>query len=217
MNLILLGCPGAGKGTQASVLCERLGLKHISTGDIFREEISKKTPLGLKVSDYLNAGKLVPDTLVVDVVASRFEGEKGGVLFDGFPRTLEQAEALDACLVKTGRRVDAVIFINISEKEVLSRLTARRGCPKCGRVFNLNTNPPASEGVCDNCGGNLTQREDDTASTVSRRLMVYRDLTQPLVAYYRASNIFHEVDGNAQPQEITARIISLLGSGTPVK
>lgn len=210
MNIILLGCPGSGKGTQAAQLCRSFGFVHLSTGDIFREEIGRKTPLGKRAAEYVNSGWLVPDAIVMEMVTARLNGEKGQILFDGFPRTLEQAEALDAYLATADRKIDAVVFINVREEEVLRRLTGRRNCSKCGEVYNLSTNPPVKENVCDKCSGALIVRDDDTPATVTKRLMVYRDLTQPLVAYYRANHIFHEVDGARSPEEVAGEITALL-------
>lgn len=213
MNLILLGCPGAGKGTQSSAICQRFNLAHISTGDIFREEIGWKTELGGRVAEYVNSGRLVPDALVLESVTGKLDGprpQNEGFLLDGFPRTLEQAEALDGYLKGSNKKIDAVIFLDINEEVVIKRLMDRRNCPKCGLVYNLTTNPPKKEGVCDKCQGPLNLRNDDAPATVSRRIMVYRDLTQPLVAYYRANYVFHEVNGAADPREVTEKIVALL-------
>jgi adenylate kinase len=210
MNIILLGYPGSGKGTQAKILVEKLQLLHIATGDIFREEIGKKTPLGLEVSNYLSSGKLVPDNLVMEVIKSRLNNETKGVLFDGFPRTVDQAEALDNYFEQTGRRIEAVIFLNIVEQEVIQRMSARRTCPKCGKIYNLITNPPKSLNVCDECRVELIIREDDKVGVIEKRLMVYRDLTEPLISYYKTNNIFFEVDGKDSPDIVSDRIMSFL-------
>lgn len=210
MNLILLGYPGSGKGTQAKILCEKLQLLHIATGDIFREEIDKKTSLGLEVSGYLLSGRLVPDALVMEVIKSRINNETKGVLFDGFPRTVEQAEQLDNYFEQIGRRIDAVIFLNISEQEVIQRMSSRRTCPKCGKIYNLITNPPQNLNICDDCKVELFLREDDKAGVIEKRLMVYRDLTEPLISYYRTNNIFFEVDGRDSPEVVSDRIMSFL-------
>ena len=212
MNLILLGAPGAGKGTQSELLCDRLSLKHFSTGDIFREEIGKKTQLGLKVTQIVCSGKLVPDSLVLEIVTSRIKAEKGGVLFDGFPRTIEQAEQLDLFMDKDGRKLDAVVLIDLAEDEVVRRLTSRRTCKGCGKIYNLISTPPKKADVCDVCGGAILCREDDTVETVKRRLMVYRDQTEPLVAYYKANHHFIRVDGALAPAVVTEDIIKALGA-----
>jgi len=211
MNLILLGAPGAGKGTQSPALCAKLNLEHLSTGDMFRAEIAKKSPLGEQISQIVASGKLVPDSLTLDIVANRVKSVQNGLLFDGFPRTLEQAEGLDSLLEKNNRTLDAVVFIDLAEAEIVKRLTSRRTCKGCGKIYNLSSNPPAKEGVCDACGGELLQRADDSVETVSRRIMVYRDQTEPLVAYYKANHRFIRVDGGQSPAQVTAAIYSALG------
>jgi len=212
MKIVILGCPGAGKGTQAKILCEKYGLAHIATGDIFRAEIGAKTPLGETVADYLRNGTLVPDDVVVKMVANKLDGSaaKGGFVLDGFPRTLEQAQALDEYLKKAGQQIDLVIYINMDENEVLRRLTNRRSCIKCGALYNLMTKAPKTEGKCDLCGGDVIQREDDAEATVKKRLMVYNDLTAPLIAYYRSETAFHEVDGSRPIEEVTQNLISII-------
>ncbi|MFA5162638.1 MAG: adenylate kinase [Elusimicrobiales bacterium] len=210
MNLILLGAPGAGKGTQSPVLCAKLDLTHVSTGDIFRDEISRKTPLGTQVSQIVASGKLVPDSLTLELVANRIKTVAGGLLFDGFPRTIEQAEGLDLLLEKTGRSLDAVIFVDLQESEIIRRLTSRRTCKACGRIYNLFSNPPAKAGACDVCGGELVQRADDSEETAKRRIMVYRDQTEPLVAYYKANHRFIKVDGGLAPDKVSGAIYAAL-------
>lgn len=213
MNLILLGYPGSGKGTQAKSVSQKLGLLHFSTGDIFREEISKKNTLGLEAAGYLSGGRLVPDRLVLDLIKSRLATETRGVLFDGFPRTVEQGQALDDYLSSRGLAVDRVFFLNAPEKEVLSRLGARRTCAKCGTIYNLLTSVPAKEGVCDACGGELSLREDDKPEVIKKRIMVYKDQTEPLLAYYRGNGVFSEIKADQPPQVITEQIISSLKTG----
>lgn len=205
MKIVLLGCPGAGKGTQAKILAERYNLKHLATGDLFRAEITAKTPLGLQVADYLRNGTLVPDEVVVNMVAKKLDetAKEGGYVLDGFPRTLEQAQALDAYLKKNGQNIDLVFYINMNEAEVLRRLTSRRSCVKCGALYNLTTKPPINDGKCDLCGGDVVQREDDRDATVKKRLMVYNDLTSPLISYYRSETPFHEVEGSRPIEEVT--------------
>lgn len=210
MNIILLGYPGSGKGTQAKVLSREFGLFHVSTGDIFREELAKKTPLGLEVSGYLSAGRLVPDKLVLAVLKARLSTETRGLLFDGFPRTVEQAEGLDLWFESRNIAIDAVIFINVSEEAVAKRLGDRRTCSGCGKIYNLGTQPPAKADVCDACGKKLITREDDKPEVVIRRLQVYRDQTEPLLAYYRAAGNFYEADGGLDPESVAAKIAGIL-------
>jgi adenylate kinase len=211
MNIILLGCPGAGKGTQAKILAEKYGLKHIATGDLFRAEIAAKTPLGLKVADYLKNGTLVPDGVVVEMVAGKLDGTNAaGYVLDGFPRTLEQAQALDGVLKKTAQRIDAVAYINMNEAEVVRRLTSRRSCAKCGALYNLLTKPPKTDGKCDSCGGDVVQREDDGESTVKKRLLVYNDLTAPLISFYKSELPFFELDGSQPIDSVTQALVSVI-------
>jgi adenylate kinase len=214
MNLILLGAPGSGKGTQAKALAERLKLAHLSTGDVFREEISKKTPLGQKVSGYVTSGKLVPDAVVTEVVTARLAGLNAGFLLDGFPRTVEQAMSLDSYLKKAGKTIDRVVYLNLSEEEVLKRLTARRNCASCGELYNMISKPPKHAQFCDKCGGKLVQRDDDKEETVKRRLMVFRDLTEPLISYYKTNEALFEADGAGSPESITDSILGELGQGS---
>jgi adenylate kinase len=182
---------------------------HVSTGDIFREELAKKTVLGQEVSGYLSAGRLVPDKLVLEVLKSRLGAETRGLLFDGFPRTVEQAEGLDAWFESRGQAIDAVVFINVPESEVASRLGARRTCSGCGRIYNIITSPPAKEGVCDACSKPLLTREDDKPEVIARRIQVYKDQTEPLLAYYRASGIFREADGALAPEAVAGKIAAM--------
>ncbi|MDA8131069.1 MAG: adenylate kinase [Elusimicrobia bacterium] len=210
MNIVLLGYPGSGKGTQAKVLSQKLNMFHVSTGDIFREELAKKTPLGQEAAGYLNAGRLVPDKLVLEVLKSRLNGETRGLLFDGFPRTVEQAEGLDAWISSRGQAVDAVVFLNVSEEEVTRRLGARRTCTGCGKIYNTISAPPAKENVCDACGKPLMVRDDDKPAVIDRRLQVYRDQTEPLLAYYRASGSFYEADGSQPPEAVAEKVSALL-------
>ena len=213
MNLILLGYPGSGKGTQAKGLSQKLGLTHFSTGDIFREEISKHSTLGIEAAGYLSGGRLVPDKLVLDLIKSRLATETRGLLFDGFPRTVEQAQALDDYLASKSLTVDMVFFLDLQEQEVVSRLGARRTCVKCGTIYNLLTSAPAKEGICDSCGGVLTLREDDKPEVIKKRIMVYRDQTEPLLAYYKGNGVFTEIKADQSPQAITGQILSSLKAG----
>ena len=210
MNIILLGYPGSGKGTQAQALSSLLGMEHLSTGDLFREEIAKGTPLGLKVAEYLSGGKLVDDKIVLEVINSKFEKVEKGFLFDGFPRTLDQAEALDALLVSKKMELDAVIFLNVDEAEVVERISSRRVCSKCSKVYNVISSPPKKENVCDDCAGPLLFREDDKPAVIEKRIMVYKDLTEPLISYYRANGVFYEIQARGDAKAITENIISLI-------
>ncbi len=210
MNIILLGSPGSGKGTQAKVLSQKLGLFHVSTGDIFREELANKTPLGQEVSKYLAAGRLVPDKLVLEVLKARLSKENRGMLFDGVPRTVDQAEGMDSWFASRGQAVDVVVFLNVSEAEVTKRLGSRRTCTGCGRIYNTITHAPAKENVCDACAKPLMTRDDDKPEVIHRRLQVYRDQTEPLLAYYRSSGNFFEADGALAPEVVAEKVASLV-------
>lgn len=213
MNLILLGPPGAGKGTQAAKIVEKYGVPHISTGDIFRENIKNGTPLGKKAQEYMNKGELVPDSLVIEIATDRLTKDdcKNGFLLDGFPRTVEQAEALDEFLAGLGRKVDHVLDIDVAAEILMTRLTGRRVCKGCGATYHVTNIPPKVEGVCDSCGGELYQRDDDTAETVSNRIEVYNSQTKPLIDYYeKVGNIAH-LDGSIDPDDLLAEIVKILG------
>ncbi len=210
LRIVIMGCPGAGKGTQAKRLCQRFGLTHFSTGDLLRAEISNGTSLGRKVEDYLRRGSLVPDEIMVELTTAKLDAAEGGWLLDGFPRTLPQAQELQAFLTSNGRKLDMVLALELKEGVVIRRLTSRWSCPACGEVFNLLTRPPSAAGKCDRCSAALTQRPDDTEATVRRRLMVYEDLTRPLVAYYRGENLYEEVDADRSMDEVSAAVAALI-------
>ncbi|MBI3298014.1 MAG: adenylate kinase [Elusimicrobia bacterium] len=212
MRAVLLGCPGAGKGTQSKILCERFGAAHIASGDLFRSEIEKQSPLGLKVQDYVQKGMLVPDGVVIELIASKLDASDAGWLLDGFPRTHDQAMALDKWLEQNGKGIDAVVYISMKEDEVVRRLTSRRTCGSCGAVYNLLTKPPREEGKCDACGAALVQRSDDTEATVRKRLMVFNDLTAPLISYYKHAHDFFEVDGGRDMAVVTEDLSKILGA-----
>ena len=210
MNIVLLGYPGSGKGTQAKTLSAKYSLFHVSTGDIFREAIASKSTLGVEVSGYISAGKLVPDTLVIEVIKARLAKEPRDVLFDGFPRTVEQARALDAWFASVGRRIDAVVFLDVEEDSVVTRLGARRTCRKCLKIYNLLTSPPANEGACDACGGELMLRDDDSPAVIKNRIGVYKSQTEPLIAYYKAVGNFYPVKGGGSPEKVAGDIAAVL-------
>ncbi len=213
MNLIMLGPPGSGKGTQAKRLTERFGIPQISTGDILREAVKEGTPLGKEAKRYMDEGKLVPDEVVVGIVRERLKEpdcEKGFIL-DGFPRTVAQAEALDQILEEMGRKIDHVIDIEVSEDELLKRLTGRRTCKRCGAMYHIIFNPPKRDGICDQCGGELYQRDDDREETIKARLKVYREQTAPLIDYYEKRGLLRRIEGSGKIDEIEERILKAIG------
>ena len=197
MNLILLGPPGAGKGTQATRIVEKYKVPHISTGDIFRENIKNNTPLGQKAQEYMNKGELIPDQLVVDIALDRLGKDdcKNGFLLDGFPRTVFQADALDKFLKDKGKGIDLVINIEVEDKMLIERLDARRVCPTCAATYNVIGMPPKKEGICDKCNDTLIQRKDDKKETVGNRIKVYHEQTSPLIDYYKEKGLIKDFDG----------------------
>ena len=209
MKLILLGAPGAGKGTQAEILCKKLGIPTISTGNILRAAIKDGTPTGLKAKSFIDSGALVPDEVIIGIVNERLaqpDCEKGYIL-DGVPRTIAQAEALE----KAGIGFDAVVSIEISEEEILRRMNGRRVCEACGSSYNVVSIPPRVEGICDNCGGKLIQRKDDTPETVRERLKVYHTETEPLVDFYAARGLLRPVQSTEGKEGTTRAILAALG------
>ena len=209
MKLILLGAPGAGKGTQAEVLCKRLGIPTISTGNILRAAIKDGTPTGLKAKSYIDAGALVPDEVIIGIVDERLAQDdcRNGYILDGVPRTIAQAEALE----KAGIQFDAVVSIEISEEEIIRRMSGRRVCAACGSSYNVEFVPPLREGVCDNCGGKLIQRKDDTPETVRERLKVYHTETEPLVDFYANRGLLRPVRSADTKEATTKAILDVLG------
>ena len=209
MKLILLGAPGAGKGTQAEILCKKLGIPSISTGNILRAAIKDGTPTGLKAKSYIDAGKLVPDEVIIGIVNERLSQDDcaKGYILDGVPRTIAQAEALE----KAGIQFDAVISIEISEDEILRRMSGRRVCEACGSSYNVEAIPPRVEGICDNCGGKLIQRKDDTPETVRERLKVYHTETEPLVDFYGDRGLLKRVAVSGSKEATTEAILAALG------
>lgn len=212
MDLILLGPPGAGKGTQAQLIEQQLGLAHVSSGDLFRAAIKQGTQLGLQAQAYIDRGALVPDALVIRLIIERVLQPDcaGGVLFDGFPRTEAQAAALDAALARYGRTIDTVIFLDVPNDTLLKRLTGRQICGACGAIHNIYFSPPRRAGICDTCGDLLYQRSDDTVDTARKRLDVYFAQTLPLVEYYRAHGKLLEVDGCRPIEQVTEQLLEAL-------
>lgn len=214
MHLILLGLPGAGKGTQAKTLAERHGLLHISTGDMFREAAAEGTELGKRAQEYMARGELVPDEVTIGMLLERIArpDAQAGTMLDGFPRTIPQAEALDRALEERGAQIDAVLYIQVPEDLLMARLTGRWSCPECGAIYHELTRPPKQPGVCDECGATLTQRTDDQPETVARRLDTNRAWTEQLADYYGAQGKLHAVDGTGEPSDVTGRLEGVLGA-----
>lgn len=213
MKIIMLGAPGAGKGTQAKMIAAKYGIPHISTGDIFRANIKNGTELGAKAKEYMDKGLLVPDELVVDLVIDRFKEpdcEKGYVL-DGFPRTIPQAEALDKALTAIGESVDYAINVEVPDENIIRRMGGRRACVGCGATYHVVYSPTKVEGKCDTCGADLIIRDDDKPETVQNRLSVYHEQTQPLIDYYTNKGIIAEVDGTVDMKDVFDAIVKILG------
>ena len=212
MNLILLGPPGAGKGTQAAFLSQRLGIPHVASGDLFREEMEKGTGLGKKAQSYMERGVLVPDEVTNAMIEERLKEPDcaRGVILDGFPRTIEQARALEGILAERGKKADRVLLIQVSEGSLIERLSGRQTCRRCQANYHLLFNPPQKEGVCDKCGGDLYQRSDDKEETVRRRFRVHIEETAPLIDYYRRQGLLTEIDGEQGIKGVQGRILSAL-------
>lgn len=212
MYIILFGAPGVGKGTQAAILAEKTGLVHITTGELFREAIRQETELGKQAKVYYDRGQLVPDHLTIAMLLERLsQGDcAGGCILDGFPRTLEQATALDEALAQEGRAIDKVVYIEAPQNELLSRLSGRWSCRQCGSVYHERFQPPRQAGRCDQCGGELYQRDDDKPETVRRRLEVYAQQTVPLIDYYRARGKLMEIDGDKSVEEVAGNLLAVV-------
>lgn len=214
MKIIMLGAPGAGKGTQAKQIAGKYSIPHISTGDIFRANIKNGTDLGKKAKEYMDQGLLVPDELTCDLVMDRIQQDdcKNGFVLDGFPRTIPQAEALDAALTKIGQSMDYAIDVDVPDENIVNRMSGRRACLDCGATYHIVSLPPKTEGKCDHCGSDLVLRDDDKPETVQKRLTVYHDQTQPLIDYYKKQGILKSVDGTQPMEAVFTAITDILGA-----
>lgn len=212
MKIVMLGAPGAGKGTQAVNIAAKFGIPHISTGDIFRANIKNQTELGMKAKSYMDKGALVPDDITIGMLLDRIVDNdcRNGFVLDGFPRTIPQAESLKAALSLQDARIDHAIDIEVPDEVIIKRMGGRRSCPKCGATYHIVFNPPKKEGICDNCGTELVQRADDKPETVLERLKTYHDQTQPLIDFYRNEGVLTEVDGTKKPDDVLADILGAL-------
>ncbi|HCJ76342.1 adenylate kinase [Thermoguttaceae bacterium LCP21S3_D4] len=213
MKIIMLGAPGAGKGTQAKQIADKYSIPHISTGDIFRANIKNGTELGKKAKQYMDQGALVPDELTCDLVMDRIQQDdcKNGFVLDGFPRTIPQAEALDAALEKINEKMDYAIDVDVPDENIVNRMSGRRACLNCGATYHLISIPPKVEGICDRCGSEIVLRDDDKPETVQKRLKVYHEQTQPLIDYYKNQGILKSVDGTQPMDEVFKAIVTILG------
>ena len=213
MKIVMLGAPGAGKGTQAKMIAEKYMIPHISTGDIFRANIKNGTELGKQAKKYMDKGQLVPDELTVKILLDRVAQEdcKNGYVLDGFPRTIPQAEVLDKALTELGDHIDYAIDVNVPDENIIKRMSGRRACLTCGATYHIEHVPPKKEGICDACGNELVLRDDDKPETVKNRLDVYHKQTQPLIDYYTEKNILKTVDGTVDMMDVFGAITSILG------
>ena len=213
MKIIMLGAPGAGKGTQAKMIAEKYSIPHISTGDIFRANIKGGTELGMEAKKYMDQGQLVPDELTVRILLDRVAQDdcKNGYVLDGFPRTIPQAEVLDSELTKLGDKIDYAINVDVPDENIVKRMSGRRACVTCGATYHIVHIPPKQEGICDKCGSKLILRDDDAPETVLKRLGVYHDQTQPLIDFYNGKNVLKTVDGTVDSADVFAEIVGILG------
>lgn len=213
MKIIMLGAPGAGKGTQAKMIAERYNIPHVSTGDIFRANIKNNTELGRKAKEYMDKGELVPDELTVSILLDRVAQDdcKTGYVLDGFPRTIPQAEILDQELTKLGETIDFAINVDVPDENIIKRMSGRRACVSCGATYHIEHIPPKKEGICDTCGSELILRDDDKPETVKNRLNVYHTQTQPLIEYYSKKGVLRDVDGTRDMKDVFDDITSILG------
>ena len=213
MKIVMLGAPGAGKGTQAKKISEKYGIPHISTGDIFRANIKENTELGQKAKTYMDQGLLVPDELTVRILLDRVAKDdcKNGYLLDGFPRNIPQANVLEEALSKLGDKIDYAINVEVPDDNIIRRMSGRRACLACGATYHIEHVPPKKEGICDKCGEELVLRDDDRPETVGNRLQVYKDQTQPLIEFYEKKGVLHNVDGTKNMNEVFEAIVTILG------
>jgi adenylate kinase len=213
VRLVLLGAPGSGKGTQAKLLEEQHGIRQVSTGDILRKAVSEKTPLGTKAAGYMQKGELVPDGVMLDLIGERLAGDeyRNGFVLDGFPRTIAQAEGLDALLKRLGASLDSVLFVNVPRETIVERLSGRRTCKDCGSLYHVALAPAKEAGRCDRCGGDLYQRDDDREEMIGARLNVYEKQTAPLIDYYKKKGLLREIEGTGEVEEVQDRIVEALG------
>ena len=213
LRVVLLGPPGAGKGTQAKLLREKFEACQVSTGDILRKAVADQSPLGKEAFEYIHRGALVPDSLIVKLVAERLKEKdcENGFILDGFPRTIPQAQSLDEILKKRGLALDSVLSVQVPPRVIVERLAGRRTCKNCGALYHQDFDPPQKNGVCDRCGGELFQRDDDREETISARLKVYETQTAPLIGYYRERGLLREIDGVGKVEDIRKRLINALG------
>ena len=214
MQLLLMGPPGAGKGTQAAELVKKFQIPHISTGDMFRAAVKEGTELGKQAKACMDSGKLVPDEVTIGIVKERLAKDdcKQGFILDGFPRTVEQADALNGILAELGMKLTRVLNIHVPAEDLIERAIGRRICKKCGATYHVKFNPTKSDGVCDNCGGELYQRKDDNEETMKNRLSVYEASTKPLIDYYAKAGIYTEIDGRRPIEKVTEELVSVLSS-----
>lgn len=213
MKIIMLGAPGAGKGTQAKMIAEKYSLPHISTGDIFRANIKNGTELGMEAKKYMDQGQLVPDELTVKILLDRVAKDdcKNGYVLDGFPRTIPQAEVLDKALTELNEKIDFAIDVDVPDENIINRMSGRRACVSCGATYHVVYNAPKKENICDTCGSELVLRDDDQPETVKKRLTVYHDQTQPLIDYYTKKGVLRTVDGTVDMKDVFTAIVNILG------
>lgn len=213
MKIIMLGAPGAGKGTQAQMIADKYQIPHVSTGDIFRANIKNGTKLGMEAKKYMDQGLLVPDELTVKILLDRVAQDDcaGGYVLDGFPRTIPQAQVLDKALAELGDAIDVAVNVDVPDENIVRRMSGRRACLSCGATYHIEHVPPKAEGICDKCGQSLVLRDDDRAETVQNRLKVYHDQTQPLIDFYAGKGVLKTVDGTADMKDVFTAIVDILG------